>query len=470
MTEFADTTRRWWTFALVCVALFMTMLDNLVVITALPSIGRALGAGLADLEWTVNAYTLAFAVLMMTGAALGDRFGRRRVFLIGVAIFTAASAGSALAGSALQLALSRASQGLGAALVTPLTLTMLSRVFPPERRAVVIGLWSGVSGLGLAIGPLVGGLVVEGLHWNAIFWINVPVGIALLALGAWRLDESYGDRLPLDLPGLGFAGFGLLGIVYGLIRGNALGWSSAQIVASLAGGAVLLALFVRRELRTSAPMLDLSLFRVRDFSASIAVSFLMSAGMFGSIFLITLFIQNVRGASPLTAGLETMPWTGTIMLVAPIAGQLASRFGSRPLILAGLALQAAALLWFGTAADPSTPYLNLLPAFIGGGLGMGLTFAPMTALVMGSVSLARHGQASGASNALRELGGVFGIAILGAVFQHLLTSPGQVLAALHTSLTAGAAIILAAMVAAVLIHQGGGSAAAALPAEAALAA
>ncbi|MBV8087422.1 MAG: DHA2 family efflux MFS transporter permease subunit, partial [Chloroflexi bacterium] len=399
MIDLAVPARRWWTFALVCVALFMTMLDNLVVITALPSIGRALGAGLADLEWTVNAYTLAFAVLMMTGAALGDRFGRRRVFLIGVAIFTAASAGSALSGSALQLALSRASQGLGAALVTPLTLTMLSRVFPAERRAAVIGLWSGVSGLGLAIGPLVGGFVVEGLRWNAIFWINVPVGIALLVLGLWRLDESYGDRLPLDLPGLGLAGFGLLGIVYGLIRGNALGWSSAQIVSALAIGAVLLGLFVVRESRTAAPMLDLSLFRVRDFSASIGVSFLMSAGMFGSIFLITLFVQNVRGASPLTAGLETMPWTGTIMLVAPVAGQLASRFGSRPLILAGLALQAAALLWFGTAADPSTPYLSLLPAFIAGGLGMGLTFAPMTAAVMGSVPLSRHGQASGASNA-----------------------------------------------------------------------
>ena len=465
-----DTARRWWTFALVCVALFMTMLDNLVVITALPSIGRALGAGLADLEWTVNAYTLAFAVLMMTGAALGDRFGRRRVFLVGVAIFTVASAGSALAGSALALAMTRASQGLGAALVTPLTLTMLSRVFPAERRAAVIGLWSGVSGLGLAIGPLVGGLIVEGLRWNAIFWINVPVGAGLLVLGVWRLDESYGDRLHFDLPGLALAALGLLGIVYGLIRGNTVGWSSAQIVGSLAGGTVLLALFVLRERSTSAPMLDLSLFRVRNFSASIGVSFLMSAGMFGSIFLITLFVQNVRGASPLTAGLETMPWTGTIMLVAPIAGQLAARFGSRPLIVVGLVLQAAALLWFGTAADPSTPYLNLLPAFILGGLGMGLTFAPMTATVMGSVPLERHGQASGASNALRELGGVFGIAVLGAVFQHLLTSPAAVMTALHTSLTAGAAVVLLALGAALLMTGRGPAAAGAVPAEVPLAA
>ncbi|MBV9120901.1 MAG: MFS transporter [Chloroflexi bacterium] len=449
----ATTSRRWWTFAIVSIALFMTMLDNLVVITALPSIGRALNAGVADLEWTVNAYTLSFAVLMMTGAALGDRFGRRRIFLIGVSIFTLASAGSALSGAALALALTRATQGLGAALVTPLTLTMISRVFPADKRAAALGLWSGVSGLGLAIGPLIGGLIVEGLHWSAIFWINVPVGALLLVLGLLRLDESYGDRQPLDLPGLGLAGFGLLGIVYGLIRGNALGWSSPQILGPLAGGLALLILFVLRERSTSAPMLDLSLFRIRDFSASIGVSFLMSAGMFGSIFLITLFVQNVRGASPLTAGLQTMPWTGTIMIVAPIAGQLAARFGSRPLIIAGLALQAAALLWFGSEAQPATPYLQLLPAFIAGGLGMGLTFAPMTALVIGSVPLERHGQASGASNALRELGGVFGIAVLGAVFQHLLTSPAQVMVALHTSLTAGAVIVVLGIICALLVSR-----------------
>lgn len=416
-------TTRAWTFAVVSLALFMGMLDNLVVTTALPSIQRALHASVSDLEWTVNAYTLAFTMLMIPAAALGDRFGRRRILLLGVTLFTLGSAAAALSDSALTLALARALQGIGGACITPLTLTILTRVFPPQQRAAAIGLWSGVSGLGLAAGPLVGGAVVNGWSWSAVFWINVPVGLVLLVLGRLRLEESRGEQTSLDLPGAALVSLGALGLVYGLIRGNALGWTSAPILGSIAAGLVLLALFVAYERRTATPMLDLDLFRSRGVSIANSVGFLMSFGMFGSIFLITQFMQDVRGASPLTAGLETMPWTGTIMLVAPIAGIVAGRIGSRPLVAVGMALQALTLAWIGAVSSLTVPYTSLLPAFIIGGVGMGLSFAPLSSAVMNAVSGARQGQASGLYNAMRELGGVFGIAILGAVFQHVATVP-----------------------------------------------
>jgi EmrB/QacA subfamily drug resistance transporter len=434
---------RWWTFAIVCLALFMAMLDNLVVFTALPSIRKALGASVSDLEWTVNAYTLAFATLMITGAALGDLFGRKRIFLIGVGIFTVGSALAALSGTALQLEGARALQGLGAAFLTPLTLTILTRVFPAEQRAAVIGLWAGVSGLGLAIGPLVGGAVINGLVWNAIFWINVPVGILVLLLGGLRLEESFGPKQRLDLPGVVLAGFGLLGITFGLVRGNSLGWGSASILGALIAGALLLIGFVIRERMAAAPMLDLRLFRARGFSAANVSGFMMSAGMFGSIFLLTLYVQQVLGASPLEAGVKTLPWTGTIMLVAPVAGLLAGRIGPRPVVVTGLLLQATALLWIGLVSTATSGYTSILPAFILGGIGMGLTFAPLSESVMGAVTHDRQGQASGAYNAIRELGGVFGVAVLGAVFQHVATSPLQFMSGFHAALFAGTAVVLA---------------------------
>ncbi|HEX6508531.1 MAG TPA: MFS transporter [Chloroflexota bacterium] len=434
---------RWWTFAIVSLALFMAMLDNLVVVTALPSIRRALGASVSDLEWTVNAYTLAFAVLMMTGSALGDRFGRKRIFMIGVATFTAGSAFSALSGTASHLEIARALQGMGAAFLTPLTLTILTRVFPAEQRAMVIGLWSGVSGLGLAIGPLVGGAVVNGLPWNSIFWINVPVGILVLALAYTRLDESRGLPQPLDFPGLALAAGGLLGITFGLIRGNALGWSSATIIGSFMVGAILLAGFLVRERMARAPMLDLGLFRSVGFSAANASGFFMSAGMFGSIFFLTLYVQQVLGASPLESGLRTMPWTGTIMIVAPIAGLLAGRLGPRWIVVTGLTLQAATLFWIAQIAATTTPYNDLLLPFILGGVGMGLSFAPLAESVMGSVARAKQGQASGAYNAIRELGGVFGVAVLGAIFQHLASNPAHFLDGFRTALYAGTVIVAA---------------------------
>ena len=435
------TQSRWWIFVVVSIALFMVMLDNLVVLTALPAIRTALKATVPDLEWTVNAYTLTFAVLMMTGAALGDRFGRKRMFLFGVSVFTVGSALAALSGSALELSLARGAQGLGSAFVMPLTLTILTRAFPEERRAAVIGLWSGISGLGLAIGPLVGGAIVSGIAWSAIFWVNVPVGIVVIVLGWLRLEESRGNHQPLDFPGIVLAGLGFLGLTYGLIRGNALGWTSGEIVASLVGGIVLLAAFIAWERRTPTPMLPLSMFRIRDFSAANSVGFLMSAGMFGSIFLLTLFVQEIQGASPLQAGLKTMPWTGTILLVAPVAGLLTGKLGARYVVFTGMLSQVAALLWLGTASQASTPYPELLPAFILGGFGMGLTFAPLSATVMAAVSGNQQGQASGSYNAIRELGGVFGIAVLGAVFQHVATSPSHFVTGFHVAIFAGAAVV-----------------------------
>src|SRR4051812_36683512 len=352
MSSSPSRTRPLWTFAIVSVALFMVVLDNLVVTTALPSIRADLGGGLQALEWTVNAYTLTFAVLLLTGAALGDRFGRRRMFVIGLSLFTAASAGAALAPSTGALIAARALQGAGAAIVTPLTLTLLSTAFPPAKRGLAIGAWSGISGLGVALGPLVGGAVVNGISWHWIFWLNVPIGLVLAPLAHRRLAESYGPGGRLDLGGLVLGGLGLLGVVYGIVRGAELGWTSGTVLSSLGAGAILLASFVAWELRTPAPMLPMRFFRSRAFAASNGVSFAMYFGVFGSIFLLAQFFQVTQEMSPLEAGLRTLPWTGMPMLVAPIAGLLSDRIGSRPLMTAGLALPAGAVRW---APAPSPP-------------------------------------------------------------------------------------------------------------------
>jgi EmrB/QacA subfamily drug resistance transporter len=368
-----------------------------------------------------------------------------------VALFVLGSAGAALAGTALHLALARAVQGAGGAFITPMTLTMLTRAFPPQQRAAIIGLWGGVSGLGLAAGPLVGGLIVNGWTWNAIFWVNVPVGLLVLVLGRLRLQESRGDRRPLDLPGIGLAAAGLLGLVYGLVRGNALGWGSPEIVAALAAGTLLVGAFLVRQRTARAPMIDLGLFGARGFWSANVVGFLMSFGMFGSIFLITLFIQDVQGYSALQAGLRTLPWTGTIMLTAPIAGIVAGRLGARMVTVAGMAAQAVALAWMAHVATATVPYSHLLPAFILGGLGMGLAFSPLSAAVMAASPLSQHGQASGVYSTLRELGGVFGVAVLGAIFQHVVTRPDLFVDGFRTALIAGAGVLaLGATVATVL--------------------
>jgi len=408
----------WWTFAITSAALFMVTLDNLVVTTAIPVIRRDLHAGLSGLEWTVNAYTLTFAVLLLTGAALGDRFGRRLMFSIGIAIFTVGSAAAALAPSIGVLDAARAVQGIGGAIVMPLTLTILSAAVPPERRGVFLGAWGGISGLAVAFGPLVGGAVVDGLSWHWVFWLNVPVGLVLLPLGLLRLNESKGPFGSLDLTGLVLASAGLFGIVWGLVRGNSLGWSSPEIVGALAGGAIVTAAFVLWELRAEHPMLPMRFFRNRTFALANVASLLMSFGMFGSIFLLAQFFQTVQGYSPLGSGLRILPWTAMPMIVAPIAGALSDRIPPSRIIGTGLALQAIGLGWIAAVSTPTTPYVDLVLPFAISGMGMGMFFAPIANIVLSSVRNIEEGQASGANNAIRELGGVFGVAVLASVFAH----------------------------------------------------
>jgi EmrB/QacA subfamily drug resistance transporter len=442
-----------WTLAIVSVALFMTALDNLVVSTALPSIRRSLGASIESLEWTVNAYTLSFAVLLLTGAALGDRFGRRRMFVAGVGVFTVSSALAALAPSPAALVAARAVQGAGAAMVLPLTLTLLSEAFPPERRGLALGIWSGVSGLGVALGPLVGGAVVDGISWPYIFWLNVPLGIALIPLAARQLEESYGPDSRLDLPGLALAGLGLLGVVFGIVRGQALGWTSTAILGSIGAGAALLAAFVAWELRSPAPMLPMRFFRSRSFAATNGASLAMFFGAFGSIFLLAQFFQTTQGYSPLESGLRTLPWTGMPMIVAPIAGVLSDRIGSRPLMAAGLALQAIAIAWLAAVSTPTVAYSALVIPFILAGTGMALVFAPAASAVLASVRPEEAGKASGATNAIRELGGVLGVAVLASLFtaSGSYASPAAFTDGLTAALPVGAAVLGAGAVIALFV-------------------
>jgi EmrB/QacA subfamily drug resistance transporter len=414
----AHTARRHpgWTFAVVSIALFMVVLDNLVVTNALASIRADLGATISSLEWTVNAYTLAYAVLLLTGAALGDRFGRRRMFLVGLTIFTAASAGAALAPSTGALIAARAVQGVGAAIITPLTLTLLSEAFSAERRGLALGAWSGISGLGVALGPVIGGAVTQGLSWHWIFWINVPVGLALLPLAARGLTESHGPSRTLDTCGLALAGAGLLGIVFGIQHAAADGWTSTTVLTTMIAGVALLVAFGIHEARTAAPMLPLRFFRSRGFSGTQGVGFAMNFGAFGSIFLLAQFFQVVQHYTPLEAGLRTLPWTAMPMIVAPIAGILSDRIGSRPLMATGLALQAGAIAWLASVSTPDVPYSHLIVPFMMAGAGMAMVFAPAANATLAAVRPSEAGQASGATNAIRELGGVLGVAVLATVF------------------------------------------------------
>jgi len=405
-----------WTFAVTSAALFMASLDNLVVTTALPSIRDHLHASLQGLQWTVNAYTLTFAVLLLTGATLGERYGRRRMFVAGLALFTAGSAAAALAPGIGALVAARAVQGVGAAMLVPLTLTLLSAAVTPERRGLALGAWGAVGGLAIAIGPLVGGAVVEGASWQWIFWLNVPIGIVLLPIARARLTESHGPSTSLDLPGLVLASLGLLGIVFGVVRGNDHGWTSGTVLPPIVIGGLLVAAFIAWELRAREPMLPMHLFRSRGFTVTNATSLLMFFGMFGSIFLLAQFLQVVQHYSPLEAGLRTLPWTGMPVLVAPVAGALSDRIGGRPLLIIGLAMQAIGLGWLAAVTTPTVAYTALVPAFVIAGIGMSLFFAPVANVVLGSVRRDQEGIASGANNAIRELGGVFGIAVLGAVF------------------------------------------------------
>ena len=444
-----------WTFAITSAAVFMATLDNLVVTTALPVIRKDLHASIESLEWTVNAYTLTFAVLLLTGAALGDRFGRRRMLAVGLFIFTASSAAAALAPTAGALIAARAAQGVGGAIVTPLTLTILSAGVPANRRGAFIGAWSGIAGLAVAFGPLVGGAVVSGISWHWIFWLNVPIGVALIPLALTRLDESYGPANKLDLPGVALASVGLFGIVWGLVRGNGQGWSSPEIVGALTVGAVVLALFVLWELRADAPMLPMRFFRNRVFTLANVASLLMFFGMFGSIFLLSQFFQVVQGYSPLGSGLRILPWTIMPMFVAPIAGALSDRIGGNRLMGIGLTLQAAGLGSIAALSTPSTPYWHLVLPFMVSGIGMAMFWAPVANVVLSAVRPEEEGQASGAQNAIRELGGVFGVAVLASVFTSYggYRTPDTFVSGMSAAVWVGAAIVLVGAVAAFAIPR-----------------
>jgi EmrB/QacA subfamily drug resistance transporter len=405
-----------WTLAIVSVGLFMVVLDNLVVSVALPSIHRQLGASIQSLEWTVNAYVLSYAALLLTGAALGDRLGRRRMFVAGVLLFTGASAAAAVAPTTGLLIAARAVQGIGGAIVTPLTLTLLADAFPPERRGIALGVWSGISGIAVALGPLVGGAVIQAASWHWIFWINVPVGLVLAPTAARRLAESHGPARTLDLSGLALASTGLFGLIFGLIRAQTIGWGAVEVVASMVAGGLLLVAFVANERRVEHPMLPMEFFARRSFAVTNVVSLSMYFGMFGSIFFLSQYLQNVLHNSPLQAGVKLLVWTGATMVVAPAAGYFSERFGSRPFIVAGLSLQALALGWLASLAKVDQSYSTMILPFIAAGAGMALVFAPSANAVLSSVRTDQAGQASGATNAIRELGGVLGIAVLSTVF------------------------------------------------------
>jgi EmrB/QacA subfamily drug resistance transporter len=412
----SESRRRGWTLAIVSIGLFMVVLDNLVVNVALPSLHRDLGASIQSLEWTVNAYVLSYAVLLLTGAALGDRFGRKRMFMAGIALFTASSAAAALAPSTELLIAARAIQGIGAAIATPLTLTLLADAFPPAQRGMAIGIWSAVSGIAVALGPLVGGAMVQVASWHWIFWINVPIGAALVPLAAVRLSESHGSNAELDLRGLALGSTGLFGLVFGLVRSQSLGWANLEVLFSLAAGAITVVSFILHERRAEAPMLPMSFFANRGFAVTNVVSLAMYFGMFGSIFFLSQYLQDVLHNSPLQAGVKLLVWTGATMVVSPLAGFFSERYGSRVFMAAGLGLQAIALGWIASTASLSQSYASLIGPFILAGAGMALVFAPSANAVLSLVRSDQAGQASGATNAIRELGGVLGVSVLATVF------------------------------------------------------
>ncbi|MER5524072.1 MFS transporter [Streptomyces sp. NPDC002677] len=442
-----------WALVITSVAGFMAALDNLVVTTALPSIRKDLGGALDDLEWTVSAYTLTFAVLLMFGAALGDRFGRRRLFLAGITVFTIASAAAAMAPGIDSLIAARAVQGVGAAVMMPLTLTLLTAAVPEARRGMAYGIWGAVNGLAVASGPLIGGSLTEHVSWHWIFWLNVPLGLALLPLARLRLAESHGTGAPLDFPGTLLASGGLFGIVYGLVRGPADGWTSPLVLTGLFAGGALLVGFVIHGSRAKNPMLPMRLFRSRAFSGINAASLLMFLGMFGSIFLLSQYMQGVLGYSPTEAGLRMLPWTGMPMLVAPIAGILSDRIGGRPVAAAGLFLQAAGLGYMASVVTAHASYGIQLPGLIISGIGMALYFAPAANLVMSAVRPQEQGIASGANNALREVGGALGIAVMSSIFaaQGGYESGQSFVDGLRPALVTGSAVVALAGIAALLI-------------------
>jgi EmrB/QacA subfamily drug resistance transporter len=405
-----------WVLGLASLASFMMALDSLVVTTTLSTIRHDLAASLEALEWTVNAYNLTFAVLLLTGAALGDRFGRRRVFVAGLAVFTVASVACALAPDIGTLITARAVQGAGAAMVLPLSLTLISAAFPPAQRGRAMGLYLGITGLATFSGPFVGGVIAEGLAWQWIFWLNLPIGLLAIAFTTRRVGESTGPDNRFDLGGVVLVTLGAFGIVWGLVRGNTAGWGSAEVLAALVLGVAFVVAFVVWEIRTAAPMLPMRFFRLTAFATANPANFCVFASLYGTLFFLAQYFQTVQGEGPLGAGLRLMPWTATLMVCAPIAGALADRFGERNFVVGGLLLQTAGMGWIAFVAGTGTGYLELLPALVVGGVGLTMAMPAAQKAVVASVRPQEIGQASGAFMMLRILGGVFGVAVSVAVF------------------------------------------------------
>ena len=443
----------WLALVAASLPMFMATLDNLVMTSALPVISKDLNAGVGDLQWFINAYTLCFATLMLPAATLGDRLGRRRVFMAGIALFTLASMGSALSSTPAMLTAARAFQGAGAAAIMPLSLALLAATVPEAKRAMAIGVWGGVSGLGVALGPVVGGAVVDGISWQAIFWLNVPVAMIALPLIAYALSESFGRVIPLDLLGALLIGGAVFAGVWGIVHGNDDGWTSATVLGALVASGALLVAFLVRERRTRFPLVPLRLFRSRSFSVANVIALAFSIGMFGAVFLLSQYLQIVMGYTPLQAGLRTLPWTAAPMLVAPIAGILVTRIGVRPLLASGMLLQAGSLATLAAVSVPGAGYPSLIPAFVMGGVGMGLTFAPSATAVLADMAEADHATASSVNATVREIGVALGVAVLTAVFlafDGALTPDGYA-DGLRPALLVGTAAVGLAALAALLI-------------------
>jgi EmrB/QacA subfamily drug resistance transporter len=454
----AEENRKWWTLSAVAFGLFMIMLDNTVVNVALPSIERDLNVSISSLEWVVTAYALTFAALLITGGKLGDLFGRKRIFIVGIAIFTLSSLACGLAPSSGFLIGARAVQGVGAALMNPASLSIITATFPPRERGQAIGIWAGVSAMALAIGPLVGGLIVDNINWNWIFFINVPVGVLGIVVSQLVIKESRdtSHEQSVDVPGLVTSSAGLFALTYALIEGNGHGWTSPEILGLFSAAAALLVAFVMLERYQRLPMLDLSLFRIGSFTGSNIVAMLVSLGMFGVFFFVSLYLQNILHWSPTKAGASFLPMTILIILVAPIAGRLSDRIGSRWLMGGGMTLVSMSLLLYQRVGLNST-FWTLLPAMLLGGVGMAMTMSPMTAAAMSSVPVDKAGVGSGVLNSFRQLGGSLGIALMGAILASYVTvaptspeAPQQFVNGLHAALLVAAVITFAAAVVAVV--------------------
>ncbi|MEN3279547.1 MAG: hypothetical protein V7607_687 [Solirubrobacteraceae bacterium] len=402
--------------ALTSVASFMVALDGTVVTTALTRIRADLGASLAELEWTLNAYALSFAVLLMAGAAIGDRVGRRRMFMIGIAVFAASSAACALAPGMGWLIAARTVQGAGAALVMPLAMALLSAAFAPEQRARALGIFSGLSGVAVLAGPVVGGAIAQGLAWQWIFWLNVPIGLTAIVLVRARTEESFGARAAIDVAGVALITGAALGLAWGLVRANSAGWGSAEVLASLCAGALLTGAFVAWELRARQPMLPMRFFASRAFASGNAAGFFFYGALYGAIFFVAQFLQIGQGYGPLSTGLRMLPWTATLFLVAPIAGARINRIGERPLVVGGLVLQAIGMGWIALIAAPDVAYAALVAPMVLAGAGVSMAMPAAQSAVMRSVAREEVGKAAGTFNMLRFLGGAFAIAIVSAVF------------------------------------------------------